>query len=544
MKIRRMMRLAAVIVSVALIGATVRGKDPERPKLVVVLVVDQMRADYVDRFGTTWHGGLRRLIDQGAWFTNAAYPYANTVTCAGHATISTGDYPATHGMIDNEWWDRSTQKEVTCTSDPQTPLISYGADSTPGKSGDSAWRLESPSFAEQLRSESRGSRVVTLSLKARAAISLAGHHADVVTWLDGSHWATSTSYGPARAPAIESFIEAHPIEADFGKTWTDSPVRAGASWGKREASGLSSEFPHALGLPAAEPTPAFYGAWAGSPFSDAYLGQMAESAIDSLKLGREPGIDFLGISFSALDIVGHQYGPQSVEIRNVLANLDQTLGALFEHLDRSVGRENYVVAFSADHGVAPIPEAAAKNGTDAGRADSSALVGAVEDALARRGFGKHPVAAFNDSDLYFAAGVYDKLKANPKAIERAMTAARNIRGTAEVFRADELARAAEMNPIAHAASLSYFPGRSGDLIVITKPFWFFDEKTKNGRWSEGTTHGSPYPYDQRVPILLMGAAVRPARYTNTVTPADIAPTLAELCGVRIAPTDGHPLHIR
>jgi predicted AlkP superfamily pyrophosphatase or phosphodiesterase len=543
MKTPKQLRLAAVIVSIALICGTAPGKRLERPKLVVVLVVDQMRADYVERFGTTWRGGLRRLIDQGAWFTNAAYPYANTVTCAGHGTVSTGDYPATHGMINNEWWDRSTQKEVTCTSDPETSLISYGSELKPGKSGDSAWRLAAPSFAEQLRAQSRGSRVVTLSLKARAAISLAGHHADVVTWLDGSHWATSTTYGPTRVPAIQAFIKAHPIEADFGKTWTDSPMRGGTGLGNREASTLSSEFPHALGPSAAEPTSAFYRAWAGSPFSDAYLAQMAESAVDSLELGRKSGIDFLGIGFSALDIVGHQYGPQSAEVRNVLAQLDETLGALLEHLDRSVGRDNYVVALSADHGVAPIPEVAAKNGTDAGRAAASALVGAVEKALAPFAIGKHPVATFDDSDLYFTTGVYDKLKANPKAMEAAMTAVRRIRGTAEVFRGDELAKAGEINPIAHAASLSYFPGRSGDLIVITKPFWFFDEK-KNGTWSEGTTHGSPYPYDQRVPILLMGAAVRPGRYSNTVTPADIAPMLAELCGVAMVHTDGHSLPTR
>jgi predicted AlkP superfamily pyrophosphatase or phosphodiesterase len=533
---RRLLRFASILILilVALAGATSPAKKVARPKLVVLLVVDQMRADYIDRFSANWHSGLRRLVDQGAWYIDAAYPYANTFTCVGHSTIGTGDFPATHGMINNEWWDRATQRQVACTNDPQAIAIPYRADAQSSKSGDSDARSEAPSFAEQLRAQSVGSRVVTLSLKARAAIPLAGHHADSVTWLDGDHWATSSAYSSSPVPAVQTFVAAHRIEADLGKTWTDSAAASG------DKPSLSSHFPHALGTPEAKPNAAFYRAWGGSPFSDAYLGQMAEAEVDGLKLGQESGIDFLGISFSALDIVGHQYGPQSAEIRDILAHLDETLGALFEHLDQTVGRGNYVVALTADHGVAPIPEVAGKEGIDAGRADVGAVTQAVEQALAPFGLSEHPVAAFDDSDFYFVPGVYEKLKANPKAMDAAIAAIHGIAGVAEVFRGDQLATTALTNQIAHAASLSYFPGRSGDLVVITKPFWFFDEK-RDGAWGGGTTHGTPYPYDQHVPVLLMGAMVHGGKYPGKFSPADIVRTLAKICNIEIAHTDGPPL---
>ena len=159
-----------------------------RPKLVVLIVVDQMRADYLEKYASKFSYGFVRLMKHGAWFTHAAYPYAKTVTCAGHATVSTSDFPSTHGMINNTWWDRGAGKMVSCTADPRTTLLTYQKpeeSSTEARLGDSAWRMEAPSFAEQLRAQSSGSRVVTLSLKARAAISLAGHSADSVTWFDG-----------------------------------------------------------------------------------------------------------------------------------------------------------------------------------------------------------------------------------------------------------------------------------------------------------------------------------------------------------------------
>lgn len=180
-------------------------------------MVDQFRADYAEKFGRQWRGGLKRLAEEGAWFRNAAYPYAATETCVGHSTISTGAFPATHGMTANESWDRSQSKLVTCTADPNAKNSGYAGISVKG--GDSAWRMAVPAFAEELRFQSgAATRVVTFSLKARAAITLAGHRADAVTWFDGGAgaWVTSSVYGAM--PFVEEYAKAHPVSQDYGKT--------------------------------------------------------------------------------------------------------------------------------------------------------------------------------------------------------------------------------------------------------------------------------------------------------------------------------------
>jgi predicted AlkP superfamily pyrophosphatase or phosphodiesterase len=508
----------------------------QRPKLVVLIVVDQMRADYLEKYSAKFSYGFVRLMKQGAWFTHATYPYAKTVTCAGHATVSTGDFPSTHGMINNTWWDRDAGKMFTCTGDPRTTLLTYqrpDEGSTEPRAGDSAWRMEAPAFAEQLRAQSAGSRVVTLSLKARVAISLAGHSADSVTWFDNKHWVTSTAYGDSLRPELQDRLKHAHIEHTFGGVPRLSPnltVVPGDN-----VPGLV-----AADLMKVKPIRSFDD-WEASGFSDQYLESLAETQIEKLKLGRGNGTDFLAISFSALDLVGHAKGPDSLEVRTTLYYLDATIGALFDDLDRNVGQRNYVVALTGDHGVAPIPELAAKTGIDAGRADVEELKARVTKALAPFGGGEHSIAAFTDGDLYFAPGVWDKVSCDPKALDAVIAAVRSVPGVAEVFPADQLNELAAKNPLAKAASLSKFPGRGGDLVVLTKPYWFFDRRDKSGAWGDGTTHGSPYPYDQDVPILLMGYGIRAGKYSDAVTPADIAPTLAKLTGITFAHTDGRPL---
>ncbi|HXA07821.1 MAG TPA: alkaline phosphatase family protein, partial [Bryobacteraceae bacterium] len=269
-----------------------------RPKLVVLLVVDQMRGDYVDKFLPQWTGGLRRLVEEGAWFRDAAYPYADTATCVGHATISTGALPATHAMVANAWWDREGQKMVTCTEDPNAKNLAYAGASATG--GDSAWRMELPAFAEELKYQTSGAtRVVTFSLKARAAITLAGHKGDAVTWAEGGGWVTSSPYGTV--PFVEQYAKAHPIQEDYGKTWTRS-LPDGSYWYDEKAAGAvapegwSLTFPHPLRgkAAAAEPDAVFYEQWASSPFADTYLTKFAEAAVESMGLGQRGGTDFLG----------------------------------------------------------------------------------------------------------------------------------------------------------------------------------------------------------------------------------------------------------
>jgi predicted AlkP superfamily pyrophosphatase or phosphodiesterase len=521
-------------------------RQPVRPKLVVLLVVDQMRGDYVDKFQGQWTGGLKRLVEQGAWFRNAAYPYAATETCVGHSTISTGALPATHGMIANAWWDRETQKMVTCTLDPKAKNIGYAG--VPAKGGDSAWRMGLPSFAEELKWQtSGGTRIATFSLKARSSITMAGHKADAVVWFDGGSWVTSDAYGAA--PFVEDYAKKHPIREDYGKTWALS-LPANAYWYEEKANGAvppagwELTFPHPLRGRSGgdEPDAEFYGQWGSSPYADTYLTRLAETAVEALGLGQRGGTDFLAIGYSTVDAVGHEFGPRSREIQDILIRLDRDLAEFFTDLDKKVGTGNYIVALSADHGVVPTPEDMQKTGADAGLLRLPELQERIEKALEPFNLGKPAVARVAGSDVYFAPEVYDKLKQDPKAMKAALDAASAQPGVAEVFGAEQVqSRPATASPTRSAMADSYYPGRSGDLFVVPKPYWILDSTPVGKTRSYGTGHGVPYNYDQHVPVILMGFGIQPGQYFREVTPADIAPTFAALCGITLASRDGHVL---
>ena len=521
-------------------------KSSSKPKLVVLLVVDQMRGDYVDKFRFQWTGGLKRLVDEGAWFRDAAYPYAATETCVGHSTISTGAFPATHGMVANAWWDRETQKLVTCTSDPSVKDVGYGGAHPQG--GDSAARMAVPSFAEELKFQTgSATRIVTFSLKARASITMAGHKADTATWFDSGNWVTSSPYG-AQA-FVEEQAKTHPPKADLGKTWALSLPEKSYWYGEKALGAVPPDgwdltFPHPLRgkTGTGEPDLAFYSQWATSPYADTALTELAKKAVDTLNLGKSSGTDFLGVSYSTVDYVGHAFGPRSREIQDILIRLDKDLGDLFAHLDQKVGRGNYVVALSADHGVAPTPEDLQQTGFDSGLLHFPELKDKIEKALAPLNYPKPSVAFVNGSDIYFAPGVYDKLLHDHAAMQAAIEAAQSEPGVAAVYRADELAnRPPTQSPLLRAMALSYFPGRSGDLFVAPKPYWLMDSTPAGQKRSYGTGHGVPYNYDQHVPVIFMGFGIQPGEYFQSVTPADIAPTLAALCSVTLAPRDGHVL---
>ena len=519
-----------------------------RPKLVVVLVVDQMRADYVDKFRGQWKGGLKRLLEEGAWFRAAAYPYAATETCVGHATISTGAFPASHGMVANAWWDRDQQQMVSCTSDPNVTNAAYAGGTTKG--GDSAWRMQLPSFAEELKFQSGGaSRVVTFSLKARSAVTLAGHKADAVTWFEASSgsWVTSAAYGTM--PFVEEFAKKHPVTDDYGKTWSLSlPENAYLydenATGAATIEGWSTTFPHPLRGKGegSSPDAAFFSEWSASPFADSYLTKLAEGAVDALGLGKSGGTDYLGIGYSSVDYVGHAFGPRSWEIQDILVRLDQDLQELFTELDQKVGKRNYLAVLTADHGVAPIPADTQKTGFDAGVLNLAELKDRLEKALEPFHYTKPAIARIVGNELYFSPGVYGQLRQDPAAMKALLDAAQSLPGVAAVYRAEELSGGGKtLSETRRAVELNYFAGRSGDLYILQRPYWLTESSAEGSKRYTGTGHGTPYYYDQRVPLVFMGFGIAPGEYFEEVTPADIAPTLGALTAVTLATSDGRVL---
>lgn len=530
-------RIAAAVVALTLVAAA---QTQAPPRLLVVIVVDQMRADYIERFRANWTSGFRRLLQGGARFTEAAYPYTTTLTCAGHATIGTGAYPHRHGVHQNTWWSRERAQIVPCTDDPSVESVAYGRTS---RGRHSAAALRVPTLADEMRAS--GAKVVTLSLKARSAIMLAGHGGTAVTWLSETFdgWETSTAYASAPVPEVQAFVKANPIEADYGRTWTRllpaaAYTEADAGEGETPPAGWQATFPHVLRGDAndVKPDEEFYLQWERSPFADAYLGRMAAALASAFALGKTADrTDYLAVSFSTPDLVGHKFGPDSQEVRDIYANLDRTLGTLLDALDRQVGTGQYVLALTADHGVQAIPEQARRAGRDAGRLSSTAIRSAVQSAAESvLGRGDY-VARVNTHDIYFQPGMYEIVAGSPEALKAVVRAVAEVPGVARVFTRAELeGGAGSADPLLRATALSYSPRISGDLMVAPRPGWMFTQ--------DATTHGSATPDDQRVPLLLFGRGVKPGLYEEQASPADIAPTFGALVGITLKNAEGRILH--
>ena len=535
-----MRRLILLALSAGLFAATlgidgVRAADA--PRLLVTVVVDQMRADYLQQFNKHWRHGFRTLLDQGMVFENARYPYLVTLTCAGHATIGTGALPHRHGMINNTWWLRNERRLTGCTADPASTDITYGR---PIRLGNSAVNLLTPTLADELRTQKPGARVVSVSMKARSAILLAGRAADAIAWFDdpSGSWATSTAFAKGPVPAVKEFVERYPYEKDLGRVWTlsgspDSYLMRDAGIGERPPGGWNGLFPHPIngrgGVDAQ-----FFALWQATPLADAYLGRMAATLVDSFSLGQRQATDFLGVSFSVLDDVGHSFGPESREIEDVLRQLDVTLGTLITHLDAKVGRANYALALSADHGVAPIPVP-----PRGGRIVTDDVRERIEETLGTS-WGPRQKGTYVDSvnftDIYFADGVFDRLRANGQLMATVVRSVEEVPGVARILRVDQLSDASR-DPIVRMAALSSMTSRSGDLMIVPREYWFLGGRNVGS----ATTHGTQHPYDTHVPMILFGGAIKSGRSKASVTPADIAPTLGSLAGVRLPQAEGHVL---
>jgi predicted AlkP superfamily pyrophosphatase or phosphodiesterase len=538
-------RIAAITVAAVLLIAeraavAQRGAgDPRTPRLIVLLVVDQMRADYIDRYRQHWTRGLSRLLTQGAWFRQVDYPYFNTVTCPGHATISTGAVPQLHGLILNNWWDRAAGKQVTCTEDLASRAISYGG---PVTTGDSLSRLLLPTLADELRVQrDPPGRTIAFSLKARSSITLSGRKPDAAVWFDDTGtWTTASAFASAPVPAVADFIRRNPVERDLGKTWTLA-LEPGAyiydeqTEGLRPAKGgMTASFPYLVKGETDAADRTFYERWQSSPFADRYLVRMALGVAGSLGYGTMPGPNLIAISFSALDRVGHDYGPNSHQVQDSLIRLDETLGELFDGLDRLAGPGRYTVALSADHGVGPIPEQAIRQGFDAGRIDVERLKAAADASMTKALGSAARVTAFQHNYLYLEPGVYERLRANPDAMRAVVGDLLQVPGVLRVYTRDELeADRFGGDETGHQAALSHLTGRSGDLMLAWKPHWV--------EGSNSTNHGTGYRYDTHVPLLMMGQGIARGEYLQPASPTDIAPTLAFLAEVTLPRVSGRVL---
>ena len=530
---------------------------PPRPRLVLLIVVDQFRYDYLERFADLFvPNGLKRLLVSGASWVNANYDHMPTYTAPGHATLMTGAYPAETGIVGNEWPDRITGKKVSSVSDENAKLFGGGA----REQASSPRRLMASTLGDELRLATNDrAKVIGISLKDRSAIHPAGRHANAAYWFSAQTGnVVSSNYYFAGLPKwVEDFNAAKPADAYFGKLW--ERLLPEAEYKKRmgedsppwenigNVPGDTNAFPHKITGGATQPGPDYYNGLAHSPFSNDLLVSFAEKAIVNEELGKDEVTDLLSVSFSGDDYVGHQYGPYSQEAMDVTLRVDRQIATLLDFVDARVGLGNTIVAFTADHGMAPIPEHASALGLSGGRINSADVVTRVRAAIAARynPGGKTPdptadyIYKYDDAgrmkdglmnaNLYFNLTALNRDGIALDEIERVTaTALLTIPGIARTFTREQLLRGAVSvtDPIERRVLHGFYPLRSGDVIVVTDPFKYLTE------YEILATHGSPYTYDTHVPLIIMGSKLKPGRYYQAAAPTDIAPTLAAILGVQ------------
>lgn len=496
------------------------------PRLLLFLVVDQGGYDQLIRFRPLFRHGLARLLDESVSFTAMHHDHAPTETAPGHATLATGRLPAHHGIVANDWYDRETHTWVEAVDDPVD--------------GTSPRALEASALGDWLQETYPDAKVFTVSSKDRAAVFTGGLHPDGAFWLDRDtgRFETSSYYAESLPAWLVAFHDERWIDGFFGTAWELLPetreVLEEGTYGIVELppGAVPQRFPHRRGTAALSPGEAFYDSVYASPLADAYIGRMATALLAGEGLGRDEVPDFLGISFSSTDVIGHRYGPDSPEILDTLLELDRTLGELLDAVDRSVGLDHTLVSLSADHGVLANPELLQQQGKhpEAGRFGTAEILCLQRAALAvekELGHGRWTAQGFYlDRNALAAAG-----------LDREVVETRLARGLescpriARVWTEAELARApaAGEDPIGALYRHGFDPERSPDLTIQETPFTMTHPTVV-------ASHGSPYDYDTHVPWLVRLPRGVPGSVETPARTIDVAPTLAGLLGVAL-PTD-------
>lgn len=521
-------------------------RAPDRPRLAVLVVFDQMRGDYLARWKDLFaDGGFRRLQTQGVWFSQCHYPYAHTVTAAGHASMLTGCSPDEHGVIGNEWYDVAAGGTVGCVETMRYPIVTgpvpMGKPAS-NKEGASPERLLVQGLGDSLKEiTANRAKVVGLSLKDRSAILPTGHHADACYWFDiaTGQVVTSTYYRDRLHPWAEAFNRDHVVDQWLGKIWErlrpdlDYTRRSGPDDVPGEGSGSSQGrvFPHPLGAPATSPNRGYYGAVYNSPFGNDALLALAKRAVEAEHLGQGPVPDLLTISFSSNDSVGHCWGPDSQEVLDVTLRSDLLMADLLRFLDDHVGKGRYVLAVTADHGICPLPEVSRARGIAAGRLALADLRQQAAALLSTK-FGAGTAAKWFDgpADLawYLNRRLLQDRHLESATVEQAVADwLRKQDGIEAVYTRSQLSQGLpSTDAIGQAVKHSFHPARSGDLFLVLKPYWL-----PSSVLSTGTTHGSPHAYDTHVPLLIYGPGVTPGERTDRVTPQAAAAILAHALGI-------------
>jgi predicted AlkP superfamily pyrophosphatase or phosphodiesterase len=511
----------------------------ENPKLVVGVIVDQMRFEYLYRFQSKFgEGGFKRLMNQGFTVKNGHYNYAPTVTGPGHASIYTGSTPAVHGIIGNEYYDKLSKKHVNCVEDARFKPVG----SADGNGDVSPARMLSSTITDELKlATQKRAKVIGVSFKDRGAVLPAGHMADAAYWYDGKSgkFITSTYYITKLPDWADKFNQRNLADKFLSQTWTtllpiEQYVESGPDESPYESKfkgKVNTSFPY--DLKELRKTNGQFDLLTYTPFGNDFLTEMAKAALAGESLGADNVTDFLAISFSSPDALGHAMGPNAVEVEDMYIRLDKNIEDLLKTLDEKVGVGKYTLFLSADHGVADVPQYLKDNKIPAGYFYESNVQANLEAYLQKYFPGSDLIDDISNNQVFINQNAFGGN--DPKASGIDLIVATELitkyfmatEGVANVY-PEHILRQADYDEggIKGMVVRGFHPKRSGDLAVVLEPGWFDAYRI------QGTTHGSPYSYDTHIPILFFGNGIKQGSTATYHPITDIAPTISVLLKIK------------
>jgi hypothetical protein len=501
-----------------------------RPKLVVGIVVDQMRWDYLYRYYDRYaaNGGFKRMLNQGHSCENTFIPYAPTVTAPGHATIYTGSVPAIHGITGNFWWENDKGTSMYCTEDPTVKNVGANTD----EESQSPRNMLTTTIGDELRlaTNFRG-KVFGVALKDRGGILPAGHNANAAYWYDSKSgsFITSTYYMQDLPGWVKVFNNKKLVDSYYNLGWNtlypiNTYLQSTGDEKKYESTGIGKGFPYDLKKFIGKS----YTAVLTTPHGNTLTTEFAKSILINEQLGTDSETDLLAISYSSPDYIGHGYGPNSIEQEDDFLRLDKELGDLLDFFDAKVGKDQYIVFLSSDHGVSQIPEYLNENKLPGSKINPDALKAELNIKLAKQ-FGKQNLILSSMNYQYsintaaIDSGKLDK----EEIIEAIINHVSWQPGIARVFSYDEIGELPLQSKLKEMFINGYFPRRSGQVQVMMEPHWIESFSTT------GTTHGAWNPYDSHIPLLWYGWGIKPGKTNRETYMTDIAATLAALLRIQM-----------
>ncbi|HVZ98599.1 MAG TPA: alkaline phosphatase PafA [Chitinophagaceae bacterium] len=526
--IKRILIASALLFSLNVSSGQVNKAAPH-PRLVIGVVIDQMRWDYLYRYQDLYSAdGFKRLLSKGFSCENTFLPYVPTYTAVGHSCIYTGSVPAINGIIANDWFDEATGKNMYCTDDSTVNTV--GSNSAEGKM--SPRNLWVTTIGDELRlSNNFQSKVIGISLKDRASILPAGHSANAAYWYDGSagKWITSTYYTSQLPDWVNKENDRKLPDQFMSKDWNtllpaskytqstkDDEPYEGSIPGE-----MSPTFPHSFSSIKNK-----YEAFRFTPFAVTYTFDMAKAAIDNEKLGGGDVTDMLAISISSTDYIGHTFGPNSVEAEDAYLRLDRDIADFLNYLDKKLGAGNYIFFLTADHGVLQVPGFLKEHDIPSGTYNASALKAALNKMITSKYNFENAVAAVENNEVYMNHQVISDDKALVNVENDIVDYLKKEPYVANAFITEKIATSTVPEPIKQRLINGYNPRRSGEIGFYELPAYI-------SGGGKGTTHGSWNPYDAHIPLLWYGYHIKPGKTNRETYMTDISATLAAMLKIQM-----------